>query len=266
MLLPAFLAAYTGKDPNNVNTDPFPKIPLPNWRVSYSGLSKIPALKNIFKNVTVNHAYISTYNVGSYTTNVKFIGDTINGTIYPSLVETNKNANGDYYPIYEFGMVSINEQFNPLINFDMTLQNSLLAKLEMKKSRTLTLSFANNQLTEISSEEFIIGSGYRFKDVPLTFGSMGGGGKRTFKSDLNIKADFGIKNTKTVLRSIDTELNQISSGQKVVSINTSVDYAFSQSLTIQFFFRKTINNPYLPSQYRNSNTEGGFSLRFSLAQ
>ncbi|MEZ5147414.1 MAG: cell surface protein SprA [Bacteroidales bacterium] len=266
VLLPAFLAAYTGKDPNNVNTDPFPKIPLPNWRVSYSGLSKIPALKNIFKNVTVNHAYISTYNVGSYTTNVKFIGDTINGTIYPSLVETNKNANGDYYPIYEFGMVSINEQFNPLINFDMTLQNSLLAKLEMKKSRTLTLSFANNQLTEISSEEFIIGSGYRFKDVPLTFGSMGGGGKRTFKSDLNIKADFGIKNTKTVLRSIDTELNQISSGQKVVSINTSVDYAFSQSLTIQFFFRKTINNPYLPSQYRNSNTEGGFSLRFSLAQ
>jgi cell surface protein SprA len=266
VLLPSFIAAYSGQSPDKVNMSPFPKIPLPNWRVSYSGLSKIPFLQGIFKSVTVNHVYRSSYNIGSYTSNVKFIGDTINGKVYPAITDLNRNSNGDFYPVYEFGMVSVNEQFSPLINFDMTLQNSLLAKLEMKKSRTLTLSFANNQLTEVSTEEFIIGSGYRFKDVPLTFGSIGGGGARTFKSDLNIKADFSIKNSKTVLRSIDTDLNQVSSGQKILSINTSVDYAFSQSLTLQFFFRKTINNPYLPSQYRNSNTEGGFSLRFSLAQ
>jgi cell surface protein SprA len=164
------------------------------------------------------------------------------------------------------GVVSINEQFSPLINFDMTLQNSLLARFEIKKSRSLTLSFANNQLTEVSSEEFVVGAGYRFKEVPLSFSGMGGGGGRTFKSDLNLKADFSIRNSKTVLRGIDTDLNQISSGQKVVSILTSIDYQLSQSLTLRFFFDKIINNPYLPSQYRNSTTKGGFSLRFSLAQ
>ncbi|GAB4317714.1 MAG: cell surface protein SprA [Bacteroidales bacterium] len=266
VLLPSFMAAYSGKSPGQVELNPFPKFPLPNWRISYSGLSKIPALKSIFKTVTLNHVYRATYNVGSYTTNAKFIGDTINGTVYPSLSESNRNPNGDFYPIIEMGMVAINEQFSPLINIDMTLQNSFLAKLEMKRARTLTLSFANNQMTEVTSNEFVVGTGYRIKDVPLTFGNIGGGGKRTFRSDLNIKADVAIKDTKTVLRSIDTDLNQVSAGQNVVSINTSVDYMFSQSLSIQFFFRKTINNPYLPSQYRNSNTEGGFSLRFSLAQ
>jgi cell surface protein SprA len=182
------------------------------------------------------------------------------------LDDLNKNPKGDFYPIYEIGVVSITEQFSPLINFDMTMQNSLLAKIELKKSRNLSMSFSNNQLTEVSSDEIVIGLGYRFKDVPLTFASFGGGGQRTFKSDVNLKADFSIRDNKTVLRSIDTDLNQVSAGQKVVSINTSIDYMLSQTLTFRFFFDKIITNPFLPSQFRNSTTKGGFSLRFSLAQ
>ena len=266
VLLPSFVAAYSGKSPDNVNLSPFPKIPLPNWRVSYSGLSKIPFMQTIFKSFTVNHAYRSSYSIGSYTTNVRFIGDTIGGTVYPANIKENKNVNGDFFPVYEMGMVAINEQFSPLINFDMTLQNSLLAKFEIKKSRTLTLSFANNQLTEVNGKEFVIGTGYRFKDVALTFAGMGGGGKKTFKSDLNVKLDFSIRENKTVLRSIDSDLNQVSQGQKVMSIDTSIDYMFSKTLSFRLFFNKIINNPYLPSQYRNSTTKGGFSLRFSLAQ
>jgi cell surface protein SprA len=266
VLLPSFVAAYSGRSPDNVQLDPFPKIPLPNWRISYTGLTKIGALNEIFKSLTVNHAYIANYSIGSYTTNVRFVGDTIDGRVYPSLAPENKNQRGDFYPTYEMGVVTINEQFNPLINFDMVLQNSLLAKFEIKKSRSLSLSFSNNQLTEVNSEEFIIGAGYRFKEVPITFSGSGGGSGRTFKSDLNLKADFSIRNNKTVLRSIDTDLNQISAGQQVVSIVTSIDYQLSQSLMLRFFFDKIINNPYLPSQYRNSTTKGGFSLRFSLAQ
>ncbi len=232
----------------------FQKFPLPNWRVSYSGLAKIPALQSIFKSITINHVYRSSYSIGSYSSNVRFKGDTIQGRVYPLYDETNNNPenikpNGDFFPVYEYGMVAINEQFSPLINFDMTLQNSFLAKLEMKKSRTLTLSFANNQLTEVNSDEFIAGMGYRFKDIALTFGGVGGGGARTFRSDLNVKADFSIRNNKTVLRSIDTDLNQISNGMKVMSINTSIDYMLSKSLTLRFFFDKIINNPYLPSQF-----------------
>ena len=166
----------------------------------------------------------------------------------------------------EYSNVMITEQFSPLINFDMTLQNSLLARFEISKSRNLSLSFANNQLTEVTSEEFSIGLGYRFKDVPISFASMGGGRGKTFKSDLNIKGDFSIRDNKTVLRSIDTDLNQVSAGQKVSAIDISIDYMLSQSLTLRLFYNRITTNPFLPSQYRNSATKGGFSLRFSLAQ
>jgi cell surface protein SprA len=148
----------------------------------------------------------------------------------------------------------------------MQLQNSLLAKVEFKKARNFSLSFANNQLTEVKSSEVTVGIGYRFKDLPITFASFSGNSKRTMKSDLNLKLDFSIRENKTVLRNINSNLNQISAGQKVVSINFSSDYMLSQSLTIRFYFDKIINNPFLPSQYRNSTTKGGITLRFSLAQ
>jgi cell surface protein SprA len=263
VLIPSFLAAYGGKSPDAVDLNPFPKIPLPNWRISYNGLSRIPALKKIFKSVTLNHAYRSNYAAGSYNTNINFLGDTINGSVYPMKINPN---NGDFYPEVEFGIISITEQFVPLINVDMQLQNSLLAKVEFKKARNISLSFANNQLTEVKSSEVTVGIGYRFKDLPITFASFSGNSKRTMKSDLNLKLDFSIRENKTVLRNINSNLNQISAGQKVVSINFSSDYMLSQSLTIRFYFDKIINNPFLPSQYRNSTTKGGITLRFSLAQ
>jgi cell surface protein SprA len=263
VLLPSFIAAYSGKNPENVSLKPFPTFPLPNWRVSYSGLSKIPFLQTIFKSVTLNHAYKSTYNIGSFTSNINFNDTLVGGTSVPNKI--NKNS-GDFYPEYEFNNVTITEQFSPLINIDMQFKNSLMGKLEMKKSRNLSLSFSNNQLTEVSTEEFIIGLGYRFKEVPISFARLGGGTGKTFKSDINVKADFSIRNNKTVLRSIDTDLNQVSAGQKVTSIDFSLDYMLSQSLTLRLFFEKITNNPFLPSQYRNSATKGGISLRFSLAQ
>jgi cell surface protein SprA len=263
VLLPSFIAAYSNKSPDNVTLEPFPTVPLPNWRVSYTGLSKIPFLQSIFKKVTVNHAYRSTYNVGSFTSNVNYTDTIVGGIIVPNTI--NRNS-GDYFSEFEFANVMITEQFSPLINFDMTLQNSLLARFEISKSRNLSLSFANNQLTEVTSQEFSVGLGYRFKDVPISFARMGGGKGKTFKSDLNIKGDFAIRDNKTVLRSIDTDLNQVSAGQKVTAIDISIDYMLSQSLTLRLFYNRITTNPFLPSQYRNSTTKGGFSLRFSLAQ
>jgi cell surface protein SprA len=69
-----------------------------------------------------------------------------------------------------------------------------------------------------------------------------------------------------VLRRVDQELEQISTGQRVISINTSIDYMLSNSISLRLFFDKIINNPFVSNQYRNSTTRGGISLRFSLAQ
>jgi cell surface protein SprA len=263
VLMPAFLAAYSGQNPDNISLKTFPDFPLPYWKISYSGLSKIPFLQKIFKSVTLNHSYHSTYSIGSYTSSINFQDTIVDGRSLPNARNINS---GDFYPELEFANVTITEQFNPLINVDVTFLNSLLAKFEINKSRNLSLSFSNNQLTELKSEEYVIGSGFRFKEVPISFSRISGGTGKTFKSDVNVKADFSIKKDITVLRSIDTDLNQVSRGEKVTGINFSIDYDLSKSLSLELFFKKTTNKPFVSSNYRRSETFGGIKLRFSLAQ
>ena len=68
VMIPAFMAAYSGKRRRKVDLNPFPGIKsiLPNWRVTYDGLSKIPAMKKVLKSFTLTHAYQCTYSVGSF--------------------------------------------------------------------------------------------------------------------------------------------------------------------------------------------------------
>ena len=262
VLIPAFLAAYSGQNPDNIGLSPFPKIPKPNWRITYNGLSKIKFLKKYFKSVNLGHAYRSSYNVGSYTTNVLYKEDQDGfQKIRNELGERN------FIPKREINQISITEQFSPLININMTWNNSILTKFEIKRTRNLSMSFANNQLTEVSSKEIIVGFGYRIKNVVLYVKSIGGGGrKKRLESDINIKADVSVRNNKTVLRKLIENTDQISSGQQVISINTSADYMISEQFTVRAFFDKIINNPFVSSQYKNSNTNAGISIRFTLAQ
>jgi cell surface protein SprA len=126
------------------------------------------------------------------------------------------------------------------------------------------LGLANHQLTEITSNEFVIGLGYIFRELPISIRS--GGSTRTFRSDLNIKIDFSVRNNKTILRKVNEQYDQISAGQKVYTINASADYQLNERFTLRLFFDRIMNKPYISSQYPNSNTNAGISVRFSLAQ
>jgi cell surface protein SprA len=260
VLLYSFLAAYSGKSASGYALNPMPDIPMLNWRVTYNGLSRIEPFKKFLRNLTITHGYRSNYSINSFLSVIDY-------REIDNFPSAKYRSNDNYIPEYQYAQVSIIEQFNPLIAFDMTWINSLMTKFEIKKSRNLSMTFVNNQLTEVNTQEFVVGLGYRFKDVKFSIRSMGtGGGKQNVKSDLNVRADFSIRNNKTILRRIDEDINQVSSGQQVLSINTSADYMVNQRLNIRLFFDKVINNPYVSSQYRNSTTNGGISLRFTLAQ
>lgn len=260
VLRPAFTAAYSGKSASGANLDYFPVFPMPNWRISYTGLSRLEFIARFIQKVTILHSYRSTYSINSFTTNVNFAET--NG--YPS---RQQQFSSDYIPRYDFGQISIAEQFAPLFGIDMTWHNSLFTKVEYKKSRNLNLSFANNQITEVKSSELIVGLGYRIKNLAFSIKSLGGSGRKTrMESDVDIKVDFSVRSNKTILRRIDQDINQISAGQKIFSINTSIDYMLNQNLSLRLFFDKIINDPFVSNQYKNSTTNGGISLRFSLTQ
>ena len=260
VLIPSFLAAYTNQGTQKVYLGYFPKVPLPNWRISYDGLTKIKALKKVIDMATITHAYRSIYSISSFQSNLYY--QQVDG--HPSALYVTSNS---FYPMYDVATITIQEQFAPLIGIDITWVNSLQSRFEFRKSRTLTFSLANKQLTDLGTDEYIVGLGYRFKDVSFTVNSIGGGGRKSkITSDLDIKIDFSIRNNRTVLRRVDQNIDQVSSGQQVFSINSSIDYTLSKSVSLRLFFDKTVNNPYVSNQYRNSTTKGGISIRFSLAQ
>ena len=258
----AFLAAYKGQDPSKIGLSAFPGIPLPNWRVTYDGLSKMKFFRKFLRNLTLTHAYIATYTVSNYVSNIHY--EERNGLPYAV------NAAGNFIPEREMNVVTITEQFSPLIRFDMGWNNSLLTTFEIRKSRNLSFSFVNNQLTEIKSTEYVAGIGYRFKNIRLNFSGLFGSRRSRSRggssSDLNVKLDFSLRQNKTTLRRVDEDINQISSGQQRLAINFSVDYNLSARFNIRFYFDKDIMTPYVSNQYRTSNTQGGLALRFTLSQ
>jgi cell surface protein SprA len=252
VLIPAFLAAYSGGKPSNSKLTAFPSIPLPNWRITYDGLLKIPYIKKRFKQFNIGHAYRSTYTVGSFQNNLNFIEGN----------EINLN-NMSYHVEKEISQVTINEQFSPLFKIDMTWKNSLLTKFEVKKSRILALSLANSQLTETGTQEYVFGIGYRVKDVEFSMFS-GGRGKK-ISSDLDLKLDFNLMSNKTVIRKIIEDVEQITMGQKLIKIKFSADYVVNQRLNIKAFYDRVITNPFISTTFPSSITNLGFSLRFTLA-
>ncbi len=254
VLIPAFVAAYSGKNPDKVSLNAFPTIPLPNWRITYTGLSEMDFLKDIFQSITLSHSYRSSYTIGSYMSNLNY--QSVNG--FPSLIE-----NGNFVTDKQIDVINVTEQFSPLLNIETTFRNSLTSHLEFRRMRNLSLSFANDQLTEITQNEFLIGMGYKWKNVRFISVSTTGRNAKV-NSDLNMKLDLSIKDDKTVLRRVDQDINQISAGKKLISINISADYQLSQRMNMRFFFDKTINKPYITTL--SSTTDAGISLTFMLAQ
>ena len=284
VLIPAFLSAYTDRDPieflNSREGDIFKTIPRPNWRLTYNGLSKLPWFKNIFKSVSITHGYKSTLTVNSFETNQQYVNENPFGS-------QNLNNFGNYYTRFDIPALTITEQFSPLIGIDIKTINDMTFRVDFKKSRNLDADFQTNVLTENRTTEYVAGFGYRLKDVIIPFltgkkkkkkgskkstkkASPGGRGARGANSnvpkgnDLNIKFDFSFRDNITINHYLDQDLAEPTRGTRDISINPSVDYQVNKRLNLRLFFdyRKTV--PKTSAAYPITNTAGGITVRFSL--
>ncbi len=260
VLMYAFQSAYTDRDPANMPLEMFSWLALPNWKVTFDGLSKIGFIQKFLKTLTLTHSYKSTYSISSYGTNVDFFPQNDEPVNLQGLF---RDAQNNFIIQYQPSGVSINEQLAPLISFDMTWHNSLLSKFEIRRTRMLALSLNNSQLTESRNRDYVFGAGYRFKDVPLNLTTTGG--TKTIKSDLNIRFDLSIRDNITILRSVSQiTADQVTTGARKFVLSLTADYVLSQRVNIQFYFDRNVNTPYVSNYYPNSETNFGFSLRMSL--
>nr|WP_297787353.1 cell surface protein SprA [uncultured Allomuricauda sp.] len=249
VLLPAFFAAYTGQDVDRVNMDAFREIPIPNWNIKYTGLMKNRWFKKKFKRFSLTHGYRAAYSVNSFQTNL----ERQNTTFDPE--------NGDLLPKTLINNVVLTDEFSPLMRVDFEMQNSFSFLAEVRTSRTLSLSFDNNLLTEINGNEYTVGLGYRFKDVK--FVTNIGGEKTRLKGDLNLKADLSLRDNITIIRNLDIDNNQITSGQRLMSIKFTADYALSKSLNALFFYDHSFSEFAVSTAFPQTTINTGFTLRYN---
>ncbi|MEX1132732.1 MAG: cell surface protein SprA [Flavobacteriales bacterium] len=251
VVIPAFLAAYTGRSAESVELNPFKLLPAPNWDITYDGLTKLPFFAKRFRTFTVKNSYRSNFNIANFQTNLFYEpgGNAV-------------DAANNFIPERQISVISVQEVMRPLVSFDATLTNSLLAKFEYNRDRNLSLSLTNYQVTEIRGQEFVIGTGYRFKNVKFPF-QIGG---NTPKSDLNLRVDLSYRDNATVIRKMEERQNQVTAGQNILSLKTSADYVLNQRLNVRAFYERVVNQPVISTSFPSANTNAGISLRFTLAE
>ena len=300
VMIPSFLAAYCGGGTSR-SLDIFPAVTkmLPNWSVTYKGLSTLPWIRDHFKSVTLNHAYKSIYAVGSYNSYSSWI-ESIGGS---GLGFVENTTTGLYQPssMYDISTVSINESFSPLIGLNMTFNNNMTLKAEYRKTRVLTLSITSAQLNETGSNDLVVGWGYKINDFRLSSLFRGskasakqnkrnaskskgkgknnskandtettqtsGSGKSKFAHDLNLRFDFSIRNQDAIKRDLQTSLCEATSGSKAIKTSAQIDYTMSRMVTMSIYYDRQRSQPLLSSSsYPTVTQDFGMSMKFSLTR
>ena len=251
VLMHSFLAAYSGVSPETVSLNPIRSNPLPNWNLKFTGLSEIKSLSKIFKRLSINHAYRASYTLTNFQNNFDF---------NPNLPDQTDKL-GNLIPDKLYSNVNLVEQFNPLVRLDMEMNNSFKFLAELRKERAISLSLDNNLITETSGDEYVLGMGYRVKD--LRFRTSFGGRRVILKGDLNIKADVSYRDNVTVLRNLEYDNNQVSAGQRLVSIKVTADYALTQNLIAQFFYDHNFSEFAISTAFPQTSIRSGFTIRYN---
>jgi cell surface protein SprA len=282
VLIPAFIAAYTGKDPGKNDLDLFNNLPSLNWKLNYNGLSKIGKLNKIFSSVQITHGYKNTLTVNGYNTDIFYEPTT------PYQID---ELNYNYVARLEIPQMVIDEQLNPLLGVDVKLKNDMTFKIDLKKSRRLALSLIDYQLAETRSSSYTVGFGYRVKDVNIPFltgkkntakksnkskkgskkappaapGTPPPGAGSTQGNDLNIKCDFDLRDDITTNHRLDVPGDAIPTrGARTITINPSVEYALNKKLKLRLFtdYRKTV--PKTSQSFPITTLQSGVTVQFSL--
>ncbi|GHT30694.1 hypothetical protein AGMMS49574_10970 [Bacteroidia bacterium] len=262
VLIPAFLAAYTGKDVDGIGLSAFPSLKslLPNWRITYDGLIRIPAIKKHFKNIMLSHQYRATYNVGAFSSYLNWV-DAGSGLGFTQDVATNNPSPSSPYSI---SAVSITEGFSPLVGIDGTLLNNVSLRGEYRTQRNLNLNITSFQLVESLTNEFIVGAGYKLTEFNKVLKMKAA---QNFSNDLTLRLDYSYRKMQSIIRKLQDASAQATSGNVAKTIQFSAEYGLSKALSVRAFYDLQINNPLISSAaYPTSNSNYGISLRFTLSQ
>jgi cell surface protein SprA len=267
VLVPAFLAAYTGKEPVDFDfTDMFEWFPRPNWTVSYNGLSKIPMFKDIFSNVRISHGYKNTLTINSFETDLGYDDyDSLNMVVIGQKNPDNLDSlRQNYYSRFLLPSILMDEQFSPLIGIDVKMKNDMNLSFAFSKRRGLAMRFISYELEETRSTTVDFGFDWKLKDVRLGFlpgfnsmankkkssGNKPGTGTVKKGNDLDILFDLSFSDNLTLNHYLDQETDaRPTRGSKDITISPALSYDINKNVNLRFFVDYRRQQPYVSNSY-----------------
>ena len=282
VLVPAFIAAYTGKSPENFEfTDIWDWLPRPNWTLTYNGLNKIPMFKRLFTNIRITHGYKSTLTINNFQSDLSYddynesTGE-IEGQQNPDNLDSIKL---NYYSQFLVPSIIIDEAFAPLIGVDAKFQNGMGLSFGFTKRRGLGMSFTDYRLNEARSTTVDVGFDWTLKDVRIGFlpGFNSAANKKKEPSrnpgqgtpkegnDLQILFDFSFADNLTIIHELDQDIGaRPTRGSKDITISPSISYDINKNVNLRFFVDYRRQQPYVSNSYLVINTQGGVTVRVRL--
>ncbi len=269
VLIPAFIAAYTGKNPHEVSllnqnnssikSSPFSGLmPMPNWNITYSGLSKVPGISNLFSNITLTHGYNGSLAMNSFTSSLMYADRRLLGA--PSFLDP---ISGNYIPYFLVPNITISERMEPLIGVNITTVSQWSLRFEYKKSRLLALSLVDYQLSENNSKEWVFGTSYRARGLKLPF-EIPGLNNNKLSNDLTFRLDMGLRDMYNSNSRLDQANAYGTGGSKEITIQPSIDYVLNSKINLKFFFDQRRTTPYISSSPPIITTRAGVNVRIAL--
>lgn len=275
VLIPAFFAAYSGKDPNTVKINPFLRFPLPNWRVDYNGLSQLKLFQKLFSAFTLTHSYNSTYSVGNFTSSLDYEAAYVNLAVMGYPLASRFNEDQQFVPIFVMSTITMTERFAPLLGVTFRTQSKISGGLEYNQDRSVALNLSNAQVAELSNKDITFRFGFTKSNFRVPFKINGA--YRRLKNDLTFNCNLTFRDTRTVQRKFDDSntpgQNENGVGEQIITagnvnfqLRPQISYVVSRRLNVQVYFDRTFNDPLVSNSFRRATTAGGVQVRFNLAE
>ncbi len=277
VLIPAFFAAYSGKSVDDLYNkaqkkgretfNPFLSFPLPNWRIDYNGLEKLPVFRKLFSSLTLNHSYSSTYSVGNFTSSLIYGAGMVNLGQNDYLLGTaaqNFGTNPNFIPVFVMSTITMEEKYAPMIGVQFSTKGKLSGQFAYNKERRASLNLSNAQVAEYNSNDLVFGMGFRKNNVKMPFKGRDGN-FIVLKNDLNFRFDITLRDITALQRRLDGDAVPIQ-GNYNFQLRPQVQYQFNKRLSMSFYIEHFNNSPFTSLSYQTKRTVGGLNMKFNLAE
>jgi len=214
-------------------------IPRPNWRISWSGLEKLPLFNSVAQRVSLNHSYSSNYTEG--------------WKINPDRKK-------------EIQIQKISYGFNPLIGMNITFKNlwngNLSGNVKYNTKTNYDLGAATRNITETFSQDINFSASYSKAGFELPLFGL------ALKNDIEISVSYTRGKNSVVIFELGEKFNEKGKpqdGTTRTTIEPRAKYVMSSRVTLTIFYRRSTVEPAGSSRIPPTTTnEAGLDVHIAI--